>query len=263
MYIILTALFLPAFGVQKNVATVNGVSISQKEFEISYQQNKMFFSPRPVTKKKVLDDLINRQLGIQRAKKEKTHKDPIVMGKIDDVIYHAQVSKDLGRELKKIQVSDRDVKRYYQDHKEYRTAHILFRVKINASKKEEGEILKKVISAYKTLEKKPEKFSEMANKHSESTADIAGGDIGFQPSVNLAPEYYNAVKGKKIGEIIPPVRTQFGFHIIKVLGLKEFDGIDMRQYKQILYNQKRDAVIEKYFKRLRKNAKISIDKRYL
>ena len=254
---------MPVDAARKIVATVNNVPITQREFEISFQQNKMFLSPKPVTRQKVLNDLINRQLGIQRARKQKIDKNPVVVGKIEDVIYHAQVSKDLEPQLKKIKVVDRDIKKYYQDHREYRTAHILFRVSINPKKKEEEEALKKSVKAYKTLEKKPEKFSEMANKYSESTSSVIGGDMGFQPAVNLAPEYYEAIKGKKIGHITPPVRTQFGYHIIKVLGVKSFNGINVQQYRQILYNEKRDAIIEKYFENLRKKAKIVINKENL
>ncbi|MCY4523217.1 MAG: peptidylprolyl isomerase [Halobacteriovoraceae bacterium] len=245
------------------MATVNNVPITKREFEISFQQNKMFLSPKPVTRKKVLNDMINRLLGIQRAKKQKIDKNPVVINKIEDVIYHAQISKDLEPQLKKIKVVDRDIKKYYQDNKEYRTAHILFRVSINPKKEEEEKALKKAVNAYKTLEKTPNKFSEMANKYSESTASVIGGDMGFQPAVNLAPEYYSAIKGKKIGHITPPVRTQFGYHIVKVLGVKSFNGINMQQYKQIIYNQKRDAIIENYFKDLRKKAKITINKENL
>ena len=254
---------LPIHAAQKIVATVNNIPITRNDFEISFQQNKMFLSPRPVTRQRVLDDLINRQLGIQRAKQQKIDKNPIVVNKIEDVIYHAQVSKDLEPELKKIKVRDKDIKKYYQGHKEFRTAHILFRVSINAGKKAEEQTLKKVINAYKTLEKKPENFSEMANKYSESTTSVVGGDMGFQPAANLAPQYYEAIKGKKVGHITPPVRTQFGYHIIKVLGVKSFNGINMQQYKQIIYNQKRDAIIADYFKRLRTKASIVINKENL
>ena len=263
MYVLLILFLWPAHAARKIVATVNNIPITKREFEISFQQNKMFLSPRPVTRQKVLDDLIHRQLGIQRARQQKIDKNPVVVNKIEDVIYHAQVSKDLEPELKKIKVRDRDIKKYYQGHQEYRTAHILFRVSIGASKKEEENALKKVVNAYKTLEKKPEKFSEMANKYSESTTSVVGGDMGFQPAANLAPQYYEAIKGKKTGYITPPVRTQFGYHIIKVLGVKNFNGINMQQYKQIIYNQKRDIIIEKYFKKLKGKARIVINKENL
>ena len=250
-----------AYSVQQGggvVATVNGVPITTQEFQQSYQQNQMFFSPRPVTKQKVLNDLINRQLGIQRGKQQKIDKNPVVITKLEDVIYHAQISKDLGPQLKKINVKESDIRKYYKKHREYRTAHILFRVGINATKEEDIEVLKKSISVYKTIESGPEKFSELANKYSESTTSVRGGDLGYQLAINLAPRYYAAIEGKENGHITPPVRTSFGYHIIKLLGEKKYKDIDSTQYKKLVYDQKRDTIIERHFAKLRKKAKIKI-----
>ena len=47
-----------------------------------------------------------------------------------------------------------------------------------------------------------------------------------------------------------------GIHIIKVLGVKSFDQIDKNVYKKIIYDAKRDAIIDNYFKNLAKGASI-------
>ena len=47
--------------------------------------------------------------------------------KMEDVLYHAQLSKDLENSFTKISVSDEDVERYYKQNPEYRSAHILLR----------------------------------------------------------------------------------------------------------------------------------------
>jgi peptidyl-prolyl cis-trans isomerase C len=47
-----------------------------------------------------------------------------------------------------------------------------------------------------------------------------------------------------------------GYHVIKILGVKSFDQIDKNLYKKIIYDQKRDAMIENYFKGMAKGAKI-------
>lgn len=79
----------------------------------------------------------------------------------------------------------------------------------------------------------------------------------------MAPEYFQAIKGKPNDFITPPVRTQFGYHIIKVLAKKDFDTINMGQYKKIVYDRKRDKVLEDYFTGLRKSADIKIQTKYL
>tara|TARA_R110000868_G_scaffold38966_4_gene136153 strand:+ start:973 stop:1800 length:828 start_codon:yes stop_codon:yes gene_type:complete len=245
------------------VAKVNGATILKSEFEKAYKENLLFVGDKIVTKDKVLNDLINRELGIQRAKKNKLDADPVVKSKMEDILYHAQISKDLEDELQKIVVSDEEVKKYYDNNPEYRTAHILFRMRAEPSKPETEEALKQAMKVYETLKQSPDKFSELANKFSQTTTADTGGDIGFQPKINLAPEYFQAINGKKVGSILPPTRTQFGYHIIKILAQKDFKSINPAFYKKIVYDQKRDALIASYFEKMRKSAKVEVNKNVL
>tara|TARA_R110000868_G_scaffold55424_2_gene172268 strand:- start:22235 stop:23062 length:828 start_codon:yes stop_codon:yes gene_type:complete len=245
------------------VAKVNGATILKSEFEKAYKENLLFVGDKIVTKDKVLNDLINRELGIQRAKKNKLDADPIVKNKMEDILYHAQISKDLEDELQKIVVADEEVKKYYDKHPEYRTAHILFRMRAEPSKPETEEALKQAMKVYETLKQSPDKFSELANKFSQTTTADTGGDIGFQPKINLAPEYFEAINGKKPGTIVPPVRTQFGYHIIKILAQKDFKSINPAFYKKIIYDLKRDALIASYFDKMRQSAKVEVNKNVL
>lgn len=242
------------------VATVNGKKITRSELDDYHQQNLRFVSQRKVTRELSLDDLINRELGIQRALKGGLDKDPVVSSKINDVIYHAQISKDLEGELKKITVSDDEVRKYYSDNKEYRTAHILYRVRAQPTPDEVKKALEQSVAIYDDVSKNPDSFSTLANKFSQTSAAPVGGDLGFQPPTRLAPEYYAAIKGQKVGFVSRPVRTQMGYHIIKVLGVKDFDQVDKNIYKKIIYDQKRDAILAKYFQDMQKKADIKINK---
>ncbi|GAB4011036.1 MAG: peptidylprolyl isomerase [Bdellovibrio sp.] len=254
-----------AFAQEKDpvVAKVNNIEIKRSQLEQAFAQNMMFVSDKVVTKEKVLFDLINRELGISRAKSLKLEQDPVVKQKMEDVLYHAQVSKDLEPKLKKIVVTDEDVKRYYADFPEYRTAHILLRVRAQPDENEWMAAQNKALQLFETLKKKPESFSELANKYSQSSTAPTGGDMGFQPAVKMPPEYFQAIKGKSKDYISPPVRTQFGYHIIKVLGVKDFNSINKELYKKIVYDQKRDKILDEYFSELRSKATIAINKQYL
>ncbi|CAM9935886.1 unnamed protein product [Chrysoparadoxa australica] len=245
------------------VASVNGVKVKKSELDKAYYQNILFVSDKVVTKEKVLNDIINKILGVQRAKKGGLDKDPVVREKMEDVLYHAQISKDLEPELKKIVVTDEDVKAYYSENPEYRTAHILFRVRAKPSKEEALAAQEKSMEVYQALKNNPDKFGELANRYSQSNTAPNGGDLGFQPAIRMAPEYFRAIKGKPDGYISPPIRTQFGYHIIKVLSVKEFGSINTALYKKIVYDKKRDKILEGYFNNLQKNASINITKKYL
>lgn len=245
------------------VANVDGAKISLEEFKQSYTQNLLFVGKDIVTKNKVLDDLINRKLGIKKAKKNNLANDPEVQRKIEDILYHAQISKDLEGEFKKIKVTEADIKDYYAKHPEYRTAHILLRVRAQPSVAEVEAALKQINKIHDEVTKDPNKFAQLANRYSQIGSAPAGGDIGFQPAVKLAPRYFRAINGKKVGYISPPIRTQFGYHIIKVLAKKSFKDIETNLYKKIVYDTKRDAIMANYFKDLRKGVSIKINENHI
>lgn len=245
------------------IATVNGTKILRSVFDQEYRQNMLFVSDKPVTKEKVLNDIINRQLGIKKAKKNKLDADPVVRKKMEEILYHAQISIDLEGKLAAIQVSDKEVESYYRSHPEYRTAHILFRVKASPEKDEVIAAQQTALKVYNELKKKPKRFSEMANKYSQSSTAPNGGDMGFQPAVRLAPEYFQAIKGQKPDTIIAPVRTQFGYHIVKILAVKDIKSINTALYKKVVYDTKRDKILVTYFSSMRKKAKIQVNKKVL
>jgi parvulin-like peptidyl-prolyl isomerase len=245
-----------AFAQNQVVATVNGKAITKKQFEDYHLQNLKFVGQRKITKEVSLQDLINRELGIHKAKKTGLDKDPVVVAKQEDILYHAQISKDLEGEFKKIAVTDDELKKYYDENKEYRTAHILYRLRAEPTPEEVKDAFTQSMDIYATLEKTPEDFAKLANKYSQTSAAPVGGDLGFQPPTRLAPEYFEAIKGQKVGFITKPVRTQMGYHVIKILGVKSFDQIDKNLYKKIIYDIKRDALIENYFSNLAKGADI-------
>ena len=245
------------------VATVNGVEIKKTQLDQAYQQNLMFVSDKIVTKEKVLLDIINREIGIKKAKAGKLNEDPVVKAKMEDVLYHAQISTDLEKKLQGITVSDKEAQDYYSKNKEYRTAHILFRIRTDPEKGEVEEAMKKSIEVYRQLKAKPQMWPELANKYSQSSTAPAAGDLGYLPSIKYAPEYFKAINGKANGYISPPVRTQFGAHIIKVLGVHDWKEVDPAIYKKIVYDQKRDKILEEYFAEGRKGAQIKINRQLL
>ena len=245
------------------IATVNEEKILKSDFLKTYKESKLFVSDKVLTKKKVLNDLIARKVGIQKARRNRLEKDSAVKEKINDILYHAQISKDLESSLQKIKVSDIDVKNYYNEKKEYRVAQILLRVKAEESPENTDKIFKTTLEIHKKIQADPEKFAEFANRYSQTGAAKTGGDIGFQPPNRYPPKFFAAINGKKPGYITPPFKTPFGFHIVKILGVKEFKDINLGLYKKIIYDQKRDALLENYFVKLRKSAKVVINTKVL
>ncbi len=64
------------------------------------------------------------------------------------------------------------------------------------------------------------KFEELARKKSTCPSKSSGGDLGWFGPGGLVKPFEDAVRKTGIGSITDPVRTQFGYHIIKVTGKK-------------------------------------------
>ena len=63
-----------------------------------------------------------------------------------------------------------------------------------------------------------ENFQELARKYSECSSKNKGGNLGEFPKGKMVPEFWNACTKLQIGEISQPVKTQFGYHVIKRTG---------------------------------------------
>jgi peptidyl-prolyl cis-trans isomerase C len=243
---------------QKNVVS-GPITITQDEFREAFQEALFTPTYKKISKDSVLDELINVKLAALKARNLKMDEDPEVRQLIEQVLNKALLAKDLEKVFNKIEVSEQEVKSYYNSNPEYRSSQILYRVAAMPSKKEVTDAYTFIATVYKELTKDSSKFEELAKKHSQIANNNLGGDIGFLPSTSMAPEYYEAIKGKPVGFISKPVRTQFGYHIIKVTGVKKYKEIDEKMYRKIIFDTKRDQIIENYYGVLKKEFKPKID----
>jgi len=247
----------------KIIASVNGVKITLSEYLETLEAALAVPTHKKIQYEDVLQFIIDRNLVIQKAYKEKVDSEPLVKAKMEDVLFGAQISKELQSEFEKITISTNEVEQYYKNNKEYKTSQILLRLPVMPKKEDVKNLFKAVNVIYQEVKNDPSKFEEIAKKYSETPAEQTNGDIGFQPPTSLLPEYFEAINGKQVGFLTPPVRTLFGYHIIKITGVREFKEINLGLYQKILFDIKRDTIIEKYYQELRKKANIVINKENL
>ena len=242
------------------VAKVNGKDVFKSQLYNYHIQNlNVVNGMKEVTLMDSLNDIINRIISVDRAKKNKIDKDPRVIKKMNDILYHAQVSKDLEPKLLGIgEVSDSEVKTFYSDNPEYRTAHILYKMKSIPSATEVKQGLEVISQIYEKVKKKPNKFMEFAVQYSQSSSSTMGADLGYLPVTRYVKKYYDQIKGKDVGHITKPFRTQFGWHVVKILGVKKFKQIEVNVYKKIIFDIKRDKLIADYFEDLRKSNEVKV-----
>lgn len=121
----------------------------------------------------------------------------------------AAVTKNVGPSTAQLK---RIYRRNIESYKETRSSQIL--VKSNGLAQTIYRRLRGLPAA-----KLHKEFAKLAAKYSmDKTSAKQGGDIGFSSPGQLVPQYEQAMANLKVGELSPPVRSQFGFHIILVTG---------------------------------------------
>lgn len=118
--------------------------------------------------------------------------------------------------------------------------------------------VKQKLSALRERILKGEDFAGLAQTLSEDPASAAeGGDLGWTSADAFVPEFSQAVAPLKDGEISDPVHTQFGWHIVQMLGHRRFDNSDemkRRQAIEAIRAGKADEETELWLRRLRDDA---------
>ncbi|MEI6145552.1 MAG: SurA N-terminal domain-containing protein [Methylococcales bacterium] len=153
---------------------------------------------------------------------------------------------------KKVVLSDDKLKAYYDDQKELFTnperrkiSHILFTVNDKVSEK---EALEKATKAKNELQTKD--FSVLASEVSDDKLTAQkGGDLGLFNVGVMEKSFEEAASALKLGEVSNPVRSAFGYHLIKVTelvagGLKPFDSVKNDVIQAYQKNQAENAFFE-------------------
>jgi len=122
----------------------------------------------------------------------------------------------------KVTVSEDDIQEYYENNPEkFKTSktvearHILIKVDAN-SEAEAAEAARASIDTIFNMAKEGQDFAELAKQYSEGPTKTKGGYLGAFTQETMVKPFADAAFSMKAGEISEPVRTQYGWHIIKV-----------------------------------------------
>jgi len=242
------------------IAVVNGHNITAEDF----QEEAAALSPfamkaleDPANKEKFLENLEDKRLIVQKAESMGLDKDPELAAKLnrlkDTLLLGQFVKKEI---LDKANVTDQDVKAYFDQHKAdlgaVRISHILV-----GSQQEAQDILQKLKSG--------ENFASLAKQYSlDGKTKANGGDLGWVKWEQFgSPSLKDAAFKLNPGEVSGIVQSQFGYHIMKVTDKKPALDSDFAMLKDALKDQvaekKKEDLFENYVKDLRSKAKITLN----
>ena len=215
---------LSTLAVANTLVTVNGKAITQQEVDSELMQatqgrfNQVPADKQQQLRSQVLDQLIAKELIYEDAKKTGVMKSKDFKDEYSKVI--EKVEKELAiqvwqkRELEKVKISDKEVKKYYDENKDefnekesVHARHILVKTEDEA---------KNIVKELKPLKGKTleNKFIELAKSKSTGPSGPKGGDLGYFAQGQMVPEFNKEVFSMKVGTISKVVKTQFGYHVI-------------------------------------------------
>lgn len=245
------------------LAKVGNTTVTQSDYDREFQAlpdyaQQLFADAQG--KEKFLNEIINKEMLYQEAVKKGLDKTSDFQKKLEEFKKLTLVTELFEKEIMaKAKISEQEVKDYYDKHKEeftpttqIKASHILVKTEDEAK-----NVLQRL--------QKGEKFGNIAKAVSLDPGSAKnGGDLGYFTKGQMVPEFEKAAASLNIGDISIPVKTQFGYHIIKVTDRKKGSVIEFEKIKdmisQKLSGEKQKEAFDQYIAELRKNYKVEINK---
>ncbi|MBT6048912.1 MAG: hypothetical protein HOG49_19110, partial [Candidatus Scalindua sp.] len=222
------------------------ISVSKEEVKAELEKITFFLQNNPSNKDKPLEEILETQGSSL-----------------------SELEEEIGRALAlskylETAVTDADKKSYFNANKDafngarVKASHVLIdtrNMKTDADKEE----AKKMIDIVKIEIDKGADFAEMAKKYSNCPSAEKGGDIGFfQRKGSIVEDFAKVAFAMQVGEISDPVKTQFGYHIIKITEKEEGKEVSYKDVSDMVDFVYMQLKTEEILKDLHDKAEIEI-----
>lgn len=202
--------------------TIGDTKISKAEFERIYKKNNqnLFNESDKKTAGEYIDLFIDYKLKVIEAQRLKMDTSQAFQDELAG--YRKELAAPYLTDIKYNEKMIRDL--YERMKKEVNASHILLRIPQNASNEEAGKILEKIQEIREEIINGKD-FGEAAAQYSQDpSAKTNQGNLGFFSAFQMVAPFENAVYNMEVGEISEPVRTSFGYHLIKLNDARENQG---------------------------------------
>lgn len=243
---------IPFAALAQNAAIVNGKAVPKARMDVLAQQ--LAAAGRPVTPEmqgQLREEVIAREIFMQEAQKQGLDASDDYKAQLE-LARQAILIRQLFENYRKTNpVTDAEVQAEYDKFvaansgKEYKARHILVETEDQANK-----ILADL--------KKGAKFEDIAKKQSKDPGSGAnGGDLDWAAPASFVPEFSEAMIKLKKGETTAvPVKSQFGYHIIRVDDVRQAQLPKLEEVKPQVTQQLQQQRLQKYQEDLRAKAKV-------
>lgn len=243
----------------KVLAVVAGEEITEadlNDFLRNVPQEQQAYLSNPQFRQQYLEQLIALRMFSKLGEEEKLDETEEFKVILESAKKDILAQLTIAETLKGIHVTDEEAEDYYKSNKSQFSKGETVKAKHILTEEEEkcSEILASIENGEKT-------FEEAAKEFSTCPSGQRGGDLGEFGKGQMVPEFEKAAFGAEIGKIVGPVKTSFGYHLIKV---ESKNGASETPYEQVkdsikarmlqqkqndAYNAKVRALKEKYIQK--------------
>lgn len=237
----------------KVIAIVNGHEIRVSEVQMATDDilGQLPDMPPKLRYPFVVEYLIERHLLAQYAVKEGIAETEEYKRRL--ALYQAKALRD-AYFFQKIRpmVTEEEIKKVYDEEaaKLQQTERVRARMILVATEKEAQDIEKMLADG--------QKFEDVAKKYSLDGSKDYGGDLGYFTAAEMVPEFSQAVFALKVGETSQPVKTDFGWHIIRLEDKKQGAAQPYDQVKQAIRNVLLRQKVGEVMTKIREASKVEI-----
>ena len=241
---------------QEVLAVIAGKELTQADFNVFLQripEDQRAYASHPQAKQYYMDQFIASHLFAKLGEDEKLEERKEFQEVMDNLKNDVLSQMAMAEVLKDVAVSEAEAKEYYDANEaKFAKGETIQAKHILIDSEEQGNEISKAIANDETT------FEEAAGKYSSCPSKENGGDLGEFGAGQMVKEFEDAAFAAEIGKVIGPVKTQFGYHLIKVEkhnepGTKTFEEAKteianelLQQKKAAVFNEKITELKEKY-----------------
>lgn len=219
----------------KTLFTVADDTVTAGEYMAVYNKNRNLGEDiDPKTPREYLDMYINFKLKVYQAKEMGMDTLPGFVNEYNS--YRDQLAKPYLRDKDvTAELIDEAAQRMQTD---VRASHIMVMIPKGASPEDTAEAYNEILNIKNKITKGAD-FAEMARQFSDDTYSAKqGGDLGYFTVFNMVYPFENAVYNADLGELVGPVRTRFGYHLIKKTDERKARGEILVNHILLISNEK-------------------------
>jgi peptidyl-prolyl cis-trans isomerase C len=249
LVVLFAAAAIPAFA--QNLAVVNGKPVPSSRADLMVKQMAaQGQQDTPQLREMIKEELINREILAQAADRAGLSKNTEVKNQIDMARQSIMIRALVTDYLEKNPVTDAEIQAEYDKFKatagdkEYHARHILV---------ETEEQAKDIIAKLKG----GANFEELAKQSKDPGSASNGGDLDWASPSSFVKPFSDAMVALEKGQITDtPVKTQFGYHVIKLEDVREAKFPSLEEVKPQISESLQQQKLQAYQKSLREKAKI-------